>query len=204
MDQLSCLVRTQIILRIQITAVREIERTKIRISIGILLIFPRKKPSVLFGMYQETNSNLRIQLLLTTFSTCRLESDIKRLKADLQCSRQTEQELRNQINNLISADKITQQEMNQLQQDNDNLQNKYVTNRLDYWKLLTYLLIFRLHNLVTAKQNDRSTINSLERKLGEERRLRQAAESQVSQLERRNKKLEEQSQSRAQALANAK
>lgn len=54
----------------------------------------------------------------------RLEADIKRLKADLQASRQTEQELRNQINHLISSDKITQQEMNQLQQDNDNLQNK--------------------------------------------------------------------------------
>lgn len=54
----------------------------------------------------------------------RLEADIKRLKADLQASRQTEQELRNQINTLISSDKITRQEMNQLQQDNDNLQNK--------------------------------------------------------------------------------
>ncbi|KAG7167941.1 Macoilin-like [Homarus americanus] len=110
-----------------------------------------------------------------TVSIIRLEADIKRLKADLQASRQTEQELRNQINTLISSDKITRQEMNQLQQDNDNLQNK-------------------LHGLVTARQNDRSTISGLERRLQEERRARTAAENQVAQLERRQKKVEEQSE----------
>ncbi|XP_037801983.1 macoilin-2-like [Penaeus monodon] len=120
-----------------------------------------------------------------TVTLIRLEADIKRLKADLQASRQTEQELRNQINTLISSDKITRQEMNQLQQDNDNLQNK-------------------LHGLVTARQNDRSTISSLERRLQEERRIRTNAENQVAQLERRQKKVEEQAQARAHALANAK
>ncbi|RXG53240.1 hypothetical protein Avbf_05303 [Armadillidium vulgare] len=115
----------------------------------------------------------------------RLESDVKRLKADLQSARQTEQELRNQINNLLSNEKAMRQEMNQLHLDNDNLQNK-------------------LHNLVTARQNDRSTITSLEKKLQEERRSKQNTENQIAQLERRAKKLEEQNQARAQALANAK
>lgn len=64
--------------------------------------------------------------------------------------------------------------------------------------------IHRLHNLVTARQNDRSTISSLEKKLQEERRSKQNTENQIAQLERRAKKLEEQNQARAQALANAK
>lgn len=65
-------------------------------------------------------------------------------------------------------------------------------------------IFHRLHNLVTARQNDRSTITSLEKKLQEERRSKQNTENQIAQLERRAKKLEEQNQARAQALANAK
>lgn len=62
----------------------------------------------------------------------------------------------------------------------------------------------RLHGLVTARQNDRSTIAGLERRLAEERRAKQAAETQVATLERRQKKAEEQAQARAHALATAK
>lgn len=62
----------------------------------------------------------------------------------------------------------------------------------------------RLHGLVTARQNDRATISNLERRLQEERQARQAAEKQVTVLERRQKKAEEQAQAKAQALANAK
>lgn len=54
----------------------------------------------------------------------RLESDIKKLKADLQSSRNTEQELRSQMNSYISGDKSMRSEIYQLQQDNENLQNK--------------------------------------------------------------------------------
>ncbi|KAB7496817.1 Macoilin-1, partial [Armadillidium nasatum] len=113
------------------------------------------------------------------------EASAKEESVNIIRARQTEQELRNQINNLLSNEKAMRQEMNQLHQDNDNLQNK-------------------LHNLVTARQNDRSTITSLEKKLQEERRSKQNTENQIAQLERRAKKLEEQNQARAQALANAK
>ena len=54
----------------------------------------------------------------------RLESDIKRLKADLQSSRNCEQELRSQINNLMMGDKSTKSELYQLRQDNESLQQK--------------------------------------------------------------------------------
>lgn len=56
---------------------------------------------------------------------CRkLEADIKRLKSDLQSSRQVEQELRSQINTLITGDRQAKGDIQQLQHDNDQLQNK--------------------------------------------------------------------------------
>ena len=54
----------------------------------------------------------------------RLESDVKRLKADLQGSRNTEAELRAQLNNHMIGDKTLRNELYQLRQDNENLQNK--------------------------------------------------------------------------------
>ena len=60
----------------------------------------------------------------TTTLCFRLENDIKRLKADLQMSRNTEQEVRSQMNSYILDDKNCRSELYQLQQDNEDLQNK--------------------------------------------------------------------------------
>ena len=58
---------------------------------------------------------------------CRkLETDVKRLKSDLQSSRQVEQELRSQISTLISGERQAKGDIQQLQHDNDQLQSKYV------------------------------------------------------------------------------
>lgn len=54
----------------------------------------------------------------------RLEQDIKKLKADLQASRQIEQELRSQISSLSSTERGVRAEMGQLRQENELLQNK--------------------------------------------------------------------------------
>ncbi|KAJ9575398.1 hypothetical protein L9F63_025651, partial [Diploptera punctata] len=102
---------------------------------------------------------------------CRLEADVKRLKTDLQSSRQMEQDLRSQINTLISSEKSIKNELSQIQQDNDDLQSK-------------------LHGLVTARQMDKQTISQLERRLQEERRLRSSCEAQLA-AERKAKKAEE-------------
>jgi hypothetical protein len=64
------------------------------------------------------------RLMSCLFILCRLENDVKRLKTDLQISRNTEQELKSQINSFICSDKNTRSELYQLQQDNENLQNK--------------------------------------------------------------------------------
>lgn len=107
----------------------------------------------------------------------RLEADVKRLKTDLQASRQTEQELRSQLHSLSAGERSVKSELLQLQQDNENLQNK-------------------LHNLVTARQQDKSNVSQLEKRLQEERKLRGVLETQLSQ-ERKAKKAEEAAAARA-------
>lgn len=54
----------------------------------------------------------------------RLEQDVKKLKADLQASRQVEQDLRSQIGSLGSTERSIRTELDQLRQENELLQNK--------------------------------------------------------------------------------
>lgn len=99
----------------------------------------------------------------------------------MQASRQLEQELRAQINSLISSDRGMKLEVSQLQQDNENLQTK-------------------LHNLVTARQQDKQTIAQLEKKVQEEKKLRASLENQLTS-ERKAKKVEEAAAARAASIA---
>ncbi|XP_015792345.1 macoilin isoform X1 [Tetranychus urticae] len=98
----------------------------------------------------------------------RLEADIKRLKAYLQASRQTELELKSQINSLLSEERSLKSELSTLQQDNDSLQT-------------------RLHNLLSARQQDKQTVSQLEKRLQEEKKSRASYESQLAS-ERKAKK----------------
>ncbi|KAK5609237.1 Macoilin [Crenichthys baileyi] len=113
----------------------------------------------------------------------RLEQDIKKLKADLQASRQVEQDLRSQIGSLGSAERSIRTELGQLRQENELLQNK-------------------LHNAVQAKQKDKQTVGQLEKRLKTEQEARAAAEKQLTE-EKKRKKLEEATAARAVALAAA-
>ncbi|MEQ2199515.1 Macoilin [Xenoophorus captivus] len=113
----------------------------------------------------------------------RLEQDIKKLKADLQASRQVEQDLRSQIGSLGSAERSIRTELGQLRQENELLQNK-------------------LHNAVQAKQKDKQTVGQLEKRLKTEQEARAAAEKQLTE-EKKRKKLEEATVARAVALAAA-
>lgn len=49
---------------------------------------------------------------------------MKKLKADLQASRQVEQDLRSQIGSLGSTERSIRSELGQLRQENELLQNK--------------------------------------------------------------------------------
>ncbi|XP_059900352.1 macoilin-1 [Gadus macrocephalus] len=118
-----------------------------------------------------------------TDTLVRLEQDVKRLKADLQASRQLESELRSQLSSLSSQDRSLRSELGQLRQDNELLQNK-------------------LHSAVQAKQKDKQTISQLEKRLKAEQEARALAEKQLAD-ERKRKKVEEATAARAVALAAA-
>ncbi|KAG7465995.1 hypothetical protein MATL_G00160150 [Megalops atlanticus] len=113
----------------------------------------------------------------------RLEQDVKKLKADLQASRQLEQDLRSQIGSLSSTERSIRSELGQLRQENELLQNK-------------------LHNAVQAKQKDKQAVGQLEKRLKAEQEARAAAEKQLAE-EKKRKKAEEATAARAVALAAA-
>ncbi|XP_012530914.1 macoilin-1 isoform X2 [Monomorium pharaonis] len=102
----------------------------------------------------------------------RLEADIKRLKSDLQSSRQLEQELRSQVNVLLNGERQAKGDIQQLQHDNDQLQSK-------------------LHGLVTARQIDKQTMTSLEKRIAEERKQRTACEASLLSERRARRAAEE-------------
>lgn len=137
------------------------------------------------GSSKKHNKNMVTNNLATPKDefVLRLEADIKRLKADLQSSRQTEQDLRLQINSLASEDRGSKAEISQLLQDNENLQTK-------------------LHNLVTARQQDKQNINLLEKKILEEKKNKASLETQLS-TERKAKKDVEVATNRTLAIAAA-
>ncbi|XP_054714333.1 macoilin-1-like isoform X2 [Uloborus diversus] len=116
--------------------------------------------------------------------TYRLEADIKRLKADLQSSRQSEQDLRSQVHSISVGERSIKSELLQLQQDNESLQHK-------------------LHSMVTARQQDKQTIANLEKRVQEERKMRTLYENQLA-TERKAKKAEEAAAARAVAMATAR
>uniref|UniRef100_A0A803YS68 Macoilin n=1 Tax=Meleagris gallopavo TaxID=9103 RepID=A0A803YS68_MELGA len=121
--------------------------------------------------------------LCRPFAAHWLEQDIKKLKADLQASRQIEQELRSQISSLTNTERGIRSEIGQLRQENELLQNK-------------------LHNTVQMKQKDKQMISQLEKKLKAEQEARAFVEKQLME-EKKRKKLEEATAARAVAFAAA-
>lgn len=83
--------------------------------------------SIAFYSFTFTPRALRVACQhMSSSSGLRLEQDVKKLKADLQASRQVEQDLRSQIGSLGSAERSIRTELGQLRQENELLQNKWV------------------------------------------------------------------------------
>lgn len=61
---------------------------------------------------------------LSFLPNSRLESDVKKLKADLQSSRQTEIDLRTEINRLSAEEQKAKADSEQLQKENESLQTR--------------------------------------------------------------------------------
>ncbi|XP_069744204.1 macoilin-like [Narcine bancroftii] len=96
----------------------------------------------------------------------RLENDIKKLKADLQASRQYEHELRNQVNILTNSKQEVRSELVQLRQENELLQT-------------------RMHCALQVKQKDKQNIAYLEKKLRAELEGHVLLEKQLMDTKRR-------------------
>ncbi|XP_019909277.2 macoilin-1 isoform X2 [Esox lucius] len=94
----------------------------------------------------------------------KLDQELKRLKGELQVSRQCEQELRSHICNLGNSERGLRPEVSLLRQSNELLQSKILC-------------------LAKAKQKDKQTSAMLERKTRAETEARLAAEKQLIELQ---------------------
>ncbi|XP_023336290.1 macoilin [Eurytemora carolleeae] len=98
----------------------------------------------------------------------KLESDVKRLKCDLQLSRNRENELREQIVCYMSSERSLKSEISSLLVEKSTLEA-------------------RINSLISSRAGEKQTLSSLEKKLTEEKRQR--AEFQLKlETERKNKK----------------
>lgn len=79
---------------------------------------------------------------------------------------------------------------------------KYLAGGNDISFKASCIVFFRLHNLVTSRQQDKQNIIGLEKKLNEEKKIRNGVEVQLNS-ERKAKKAEEAAAARAVALATA-
>ncbi|CAN9507888.1 unnamed protein product [Ophioblennius macclurei] len=110
----------------------------------------------------------------------KLEQELRRLKGELQTSRQSEQELRSHICNLTNSERSLRPEVSLLRQSNMLLQSKILC-------------------LTKNKQRDKQTSVMLEKKTRAEAEARLAAEKQLAELQAQ--KLEE-AASTARSLTN--
>jgi len=98
----------------------------------------------------------------------KLESDVKRLKCDLQLSRNRENELRDQIVCYMSSERSLKSEISSLLVEKSGLEA-------------------RINNLISARASDKQATNSLERKLEQERKQRADFQNKL-ETERKSKK----------------
>ncbi|XP_048842483.1 macoilin-1 [Brienomyrus brachyistius] len=96
----------------------------------------------------------------------KLEQEMRRLKGELQTSKQAEVELRSHMCNLTNSERSLRPEVSLLRQANDSLQNKIL------W-------------LMKTKQKDKQTSTLLEKKVKVEMESRIAAEKQLAELQSR-------------------
>ncbi|CAH3126410.1 unnamed protein product [Porites lobata] len=120
-------------------------------------------PSVFSQLKEERLLRRRAESSLS-----QLENDSKRLRVELQTSRQGEQELRSTMHSLMASERSTKVELQQLKSECEVIQQK-------------------LQTMSTQRQQDRNSMASLERKLKTERDARLLAESQLRDERRRQK-----------------
>merc|ERR1712025_323684 len=113
----------------------------------------------------------------------KLESDVKRLKCDLQLSRNRENELRDQIVSYMSSERGLKSEISSLLVEKSQLEA-------------------RINSLISARAGEKQTLVSLEKKLAEEKKVRSDFQLKL-ETERKIKKEEKKAEQKsAQESAN--
>merc|ERR1719285_272693 len=98
----------------------------------------------------------------------KLESDVKRLKCDLQLSRNRENELRDQIVCYMSSERTLKSEISSLLVEKSTLEA-------------------RINSLISTRAGEKQTLSSLEKKLAEEKKTLSSLEKKL-ETERKSKK----------------
>jgi len=113
----------------------------------------------------------------------KLESDVKRLKCDLQLSRNRENELRDQIVCYMSSERSLKSEISSLLVEKSGLES-------------------RINNLISTRAGEKQTLTSLEKKLAEEKKQRTDFQVKL-ETERKSKKEAKAEMNLAQAAQSA-
>ena len=92
----------------------------------------------------------------------RLEDDLKKLRIEIEQQKAVEEYLRNQINYITKCDKAEKLKLEKLQKENEALQSKYA-------------------KLSAVKQKEKDELDTMEKRLQEEKRSRTFLEMQLSQ-----------------------
>lgn len=109
----------------------------------------------------------------------RLEEDLKKLRDENEQQKAVEQYLRNQINYITKCDRNEKQKVEKLQQENKNIQNKFIklTAQTQKEKDDSELFEKRLQDEKRVRQN-------LEVELAKEKKLRESQELQILELKK--------------------
>ncbi|CAI2734355.1 unnamed protein product [Schistosoma spindalis] len=93
----------------------------------------------------------------------RLESNVRRLRSELQSMRGLETQLRNQLNSLQHDDQLNRLSLSNQRQENEGISS-------------------RISKLTNKCRTERVNLNTIEQNLGEEVRLRQLVEAQLTEI----------------------
>ncbi|XP_044017258.1 macoilin-1-like isoform X2 [Aphidius gifuensis] len=132
----------------------------------------RQNKNIITDTLNEQNTKQQDEYCQRLLTCRKLESDIKKLKSELQSSKQCEQDLRLQINNLLSCERQVKSDLANLQYDHEQLQNK-------------------LQSIMSTRHIDKQTMTTLERRIAEERRQRTVCETSLVSERRARRVAEE-------------
>ncbi|CAH8662064.1 unnamed protein product [Schistosoma rodhaini] len=127
-------------------------------------LYPNSKPTVNGCVPKQSNSGKPVRERgAKEDPVTRLESNVRRLRSELQSMRGLETQLRNQLNSLQHDDHLNRLSLSNQRQENEGISS-------------------RISKLTNKCRTERINLNTIEQNLGEEVRLRQLVEAQLTEI----------------------